>query len=126
MAGLATPYGPVTMAGDVMLALLWLGCTLTGWRMARQRRFADHRRWMVRSFALTMSIITNRFYSVLFAILLEPQLETTFHGDLMLFTSTIAALAAWLCWTLPLLAAEWWLDHTAATKRRRPLPTRRP
>ncbi|GAA3095047.1 hypothetical protein GCM10020001_008770 [Nonomuraea salmonea] len=70
--GVATPWGPVTMVSNVLLALLWLGCTLAGWRMARQRRFADHRRWMVRSFALTMSIVTNRIYGVLFGILFFP------------------------------------------------------
>lgn len=117
--GLATPFGPVTMASDVLLALLWLGCTLTGWRMARQRRFVDHRRWMVRSFALTMSIITNRLYSVLFMILLSPQLETTFHGDEKLMVATISGLGAWLGWVLPLLLAEWWLERGDAAKRRR-------
>lgn len=124
VVGVATPWGPVTMASDVLLALLWLGFTLAGWRMARQRRFADHRRWMVRSFALTMSIITNRLYSVLFLILLLPQLETTFHGDEALMGSTAASLSAWLGWVLPLLVAEWWLERGAsARRRRRPRPS---
>ncbi|WP_346111461.1 DUF2306 domain-containing protein [Nonomuraea maheshkhaliensis] len=118
VVGLATPFGPVTMASDVTLALLWLGVTVAGWRMARQRRFVDHRRWMVRSFALTMSIITNRIYSVLFVILLEPQLETTFHGDTGLMIATVSGLAAWLGWVLPLLVAEWWLERGDAAIRR--------
>lgn len=126
--GLATPFGPVTMASNVLLALLWIGCTLTGWRMARKRRFVDHRRWMVRSFALTMSIITNRLYGAVFTILLEPQLDTAFHGDPMLLGSTVSALAAWLGWVLPLLLAEWWLERGDAAKRRtraaRPAATR--
>ncbi|SEH00596.1 Predicted membrane protein [Nonomuraea solani] len=108
VAGLATPYGPVTMAGD---ALLWLSCTPAGRRMAGRRRFVDHRRWMVRNFALTMSIITNRVYGVLFAILLSPQLETTFHGDETLPAATVAGLGAWLGWILPLPFAEWWLER---------------
>ncbi|MEV4073957.1 DUF2306 domain-containing protein [Nonomuraea fuscirosea] len=118
VVGVATPYGPVTRASDVTLALLWLGVTVAGWRMARQRRFVDHRRWMVRSFALTMSIITNRLYSVLFVILLEPQLETTFHGDVELMVATVSGLATWLGWVLPLLVAEWWLERGDAAKRR--------
>ncbi|MEV4807991.1 DUF2306 domain-containing protein [Nonomuraea sp. NPDC049421] len=116
--GVATPWGPVTMVSNVLLALLWLGCTLAGWRMARQRRFVDHRRWMVRSFALTMSIVTNRIYGVLFGILLFPQLDTTFNGDETQLMQTIAALSAWLGWVLPLLVAEWWLERTDAAKRR--------
>ena len=117
-AGIFTPYGPATMASDVTLALLWLACTLTGWRMARQRRFVDHRRWMVRSFALTMSIITNRIYSALLVIGLESQVETVYHGDVALFAAAVSALASWLGWVLPLLIAEWWLERGDAAKRR--------
>jgi hypothetical protein len=115
-----TPYfGPVTAASGVVLAALWVGCTLAGWRMARRRRFVDHRRWMVRSFALTMSIITNRLWGAVFMIALSPQLDTTFHGDEALLASTVAALSAWLGWVLPLLSAEWWLERGGATGRRR-------
>ncbi|MEV4704836.1 DUF2306 domain-containing protein [Actinoplanes sp. NPDC049316] len=111
VVGFFTPFGPVTAASDVLLALLWLAITLTGWRMARRRRYADHRRWMVRSFALTASIISNRVWGVVAAVALTPQLDTTFHGDGKLLSWTVSAIAAWLGWTLPLLAAEWWLDR---------------
>ena len=47
----------------------------TGLRMARQRRLVEHRRWMIRSFALTMSIITNRVWAVIATIVLMPQLR---------------------------------------------------
>ncbi|MFI7422093.1 DUF2306 domain-containing protein [Nonomuraea sp. NPDC049684] len=119
VVSLATPFGPVTRASGVVLALLWLGCTLAGWRMARQRRFVDHRRWMIRSFALTMSIITNRLWGAVFVITLSPQLDTTFHGDQALLAATVGALSAWLGWVLPLLFAEWWLERGDAAKRRR-------
>ena len=116
--GTFTPYGPVTRASDVVLALLWMTVTVTGWRMARRRRYGEHRRWMVRSFALTASIITNRIWSVVFAIALAPQLDTTFHGDEGLMVWTIAAASAWLGWTIPLLVAEWWLERDRAPRRR--------
>lgn len=112
VVALATPFGPVARVSSVLLSLIWLGCTVAGWRMARRRRFAEHRRWMIRSFALTMSIITNRVYGVIMAVALMPELETTFHGDEALLTQTVGSLAAWLGWTLPLLAAQWWLDRT--------------
>jgi hypothetical protein len=121
VVGAFTPFGPVTRASNVLLAVLWLSCTAMGWRMARRRRFAEHRRWMIRSFALTTSIISNRIWGVLAAVTLAPQLETTFHGDEVLFTWVVSALAAWLGWTLPLLAAEWWLERDRArpaTRRR--------
>ncbi|TDC99911.1 DUF2306 domain-containing protein [Nonomuraea diastatica] len=118
VVGVATPWGPVTMVSNVLLALLWLGCTFAGWRMARQRRFVDHRRWMVRSFALTMSIITNRLHGVVLVILFTPQFDTTFGGDEAALGNTVAALSAWLGWVLPLLLAEWWLERGDAAKRR--------
>ena len=108
--GAFSPFGPVARASNVLLALVWLAVTVTGYRMARRRRYADHRRWMIRSFALTTSIITNRVWAVAAYLLLAPQLPTTFHGDEGLFASTIAGLATWLGWVGTLLVAEWWLE----------------
>lgn len=116
--GIATPWGPVTSVSNVMLALLWLGCAFAGWRMARQRRFVDHRRWMVRSFALTMSIVTNRLWGAVSVIVLSPYIDTFFQGDEQVMAQSIAALSTWLGWTLPLLLAEWWLERGDAAKRR--------
>ncbi|BCJ45390.1 hypothetical protein GCM10010168_86590 [Actinoplanes ianthinogenes] len=117
--GAFTPFGPVTRASDVLLALLWLGTTVAGWRAARRRRFGEHRRWMIRSFALTASIISNRIWGAIFAIALLPRLDTTFHGDERLLSWVVSAGAAWLGWTIPLLVAEWWLDRDRTRGRRR-------
>jgi hypothetical protein len=118
VVGAFTPFGPATRASNLLLAVLWLGCTVAGWRMARQRRFAEHRRWMIRSFALTASIITNRIWGTIAVITLSPQIDTTFHGDEVLFSWVVSAIAAWLGWTLPLLAAEWWLERDRSRSRR--------
>ncbi|WP_051728817.1 MULTISPECIES: DUF2306 domain-containing protein [Actinomycetia] len=109
--GAATPFGPVTRASDVLLAVLWLGTTWAGYRAARERRFGDHRRWMVRSFALTMSIILNRLIGPIAAIFLGPQLATTFGGSEIALGQSIAALGAWVSWTVALIAAQLWLDR---------------
>ncbi|GAA2907564.1 hypothetical protein Acy02nite_11510 [Actinoplanes cyaneus] len=122
--GAFTPYGPVTRTSDVILAVLWLGVTVTGWRAARHRRFGEHRRWMIRSFALTASIITNRIWGAVFVIGLSPQLETTFHGDEGLLSWVASGASSWLGWTVPFLIAEWWLER-GRTKGRpaiRPAP----
>ncbi|MFC6083944.1 DUF2306 domain-containing protein [Sphaerisporangium aureirubrum] len=118
VVGAGTPYGPAMAASNVMLALLWLTCTVAGYRMARQRRYVDHRRWMLRSFALTFSIITNRVWSVILFLALSPQLETTFKGDETMFTWAIASTGGWLGWTVPLLIVEWWLERGDASRRR--------
>ena len=120
LAGLAigsiSPFGPTLRASNVLLAVLWLACTTTGFRMGQRRRFAEHRRWMTRSFALTMSIITNRVWGVIFTVVLTPQLSTTFGGNETLMVQTIAGLSGWLGWVLPLLVAEWWLVERGQTE----------
>ncbi|MEV4637290.1 DUF2306 domain-containing protein [Actinoplanes sp. NPDC049548] len=125
VVGAFTPFGPVTRASNVLLALLWLGCTVTGWRRARQRRYADHRRWMIRSFALTASIISNRIWGAIAAVTLAPQLDTTFHGDPMLFAWIVSGFASWLGWTLPLLVSQWWLDRDRRPRGTAPAVPRR-
>jgi hypothetical protein len=62
---------------------------------------------MTRSITLTLSIITNRIWAVVFMLTLGPQLDTTFGGNEMLMVHAIAGLSGWLGWVLPLLAVEW-------------------
>nr|WP_141983999.1 DUF2306 domain-containing protein [Saccharothrix saharensis] len=117
--GAVSPFGPLNQAGNVLMGALWLAFTVAGFRMARQRRFVDHRRWMVRSFALTASIMSNRIWAVVAALALSPRLDTTFGGSEVALLQTISGLAAWLGWVVPLLVAEWWLERGDARKRRR-------
>lgn len=116
--GAFSPFGPVARASSVLLASLWLIFTTTGYRMARQQRYPEHRRWMIRSFALTASIITNRVWGVIAHLVLSPQLSTTFEGSEKMLSWTIAGLATWLGWVIPLLIAEWWLEGDASTRHR--------
>ncbi|HEY5846404.1 MAG TPA: DUF2306 domain-containing protein [Microlunatus sp.] len=113
--GATTPFGPVLQVSNIVMALLWLTCTVTGYVMVRRGRYAEHRRWMIRSFALTMSIILNRFVAVAAVIVLSPELDRTFAGNETWMVQSIAGITGWLSWVLALLAAEWWLE-------RRPLP----
>ena len=107
--GVLTPFGPIIRVSNVLLAILWLTCTFVGFRMARAGRYADHRRWMTRSITLTLSIITNRLWAVVFVLTLGPQLHTTFGGNEHLMVQAIAGLSGWLGWVVPLLAVEWWV-----------------
>jgi uncharacterized membrane protein len=109
--GAVSPFGPTLRVSNVLLAILWLSCTINGFRMARQHRFVEHRRWMIRSFALTMSVITNRVWTVIGIVVLLPQLHTTFDGNETMMIQTIAGLSGWLGWVMPLLFAEWWLER---------------
>lgn len=107
-----SPFGPVARASNVLLGLLWLAFTLMGYRMMLRGDYAAHRRWMIRSFALTASIITNRIWGAGAYFALAPQLDTTFGGNEQLFAWIIAGLATWLGWVLPLLVSQWWLERS--------------
>src|SRR6266536_2772870 len=112
--GSQSPFGPATRVSDVMGAILWIGCTFAGWRAVREHRFGDHRRWMVRSAALTFSIILNRLTGPIAMVILEPQIPTTFGGSEIADGQSVAAISSWLSWTLVLVLTQLWLDRRPA------------
>lgn len=65
-AGLVLAFGatagPVSTAGFGLLAVAWIYTTTKAWTSAMDRRFDAHRRWMIRSFALTFAAVTLRLY----------------------------------------------------------------
>jgi hypothetical protein len=109
--GATSTFGPIARASSLILAPLWLGCTIAGYRAARQRRFVDHRRWMIRSFVLTASTVTNRVWGVVGFVVVAPEVAATFGGDEKLMSYMIAGMTTWLGWTIPLLLSQWWLDR---------------
>jgi uncharacterized membrane protein len=101
---LGTIAGPVAAAGFSLMATVWLATTLIAWRAARRRAFAAHRRWMVRSFALSLSAVTLR------VALLAP---TFWQVEFMPFYRS----TAWLSWMVNLLLAELWLRRSERPAR---------
>ena len=85
--------GPWARLGFAALAVTWL---LTGWlayRAAKRRSFVEHRRWMVRNFALTFAAVTLRLY-----------LPAAFVADIAFERSY--PIIAWMCWVPNLVVAE--------------------
>lgn len=91
--------GPAAQAGFGLLAVLWIGFTAAAVRAAMTGRIAAHRRWMIRSYALTFAAVTLRLY-------LAPM---TAAG--MSYEAAIVILA-WLCWVPNLALAEWFLRRS--------------
>lgn len=86
--------GMIAKLGFALLALAWL---YTGWRAYRAIRtgaIGEHRRWVVRNFALTFAAVTLR--------LLLPA-----SGLSGIPFATAYPIIAWLCWIPNLLFAEW-------------------
>ena len=85
--------GVVAGTGFAMLSLATAFCVTLGWRSAVHRRFAEHRRWMLRTFVLLCSAVTLRLTAGL-ATVLEVQGEW------------FDPIAAWACWIVPLAIYE--------------------
>ncbi|WP_436497378.1 DUF2306 domain-containing protein [Actinokineospora sp. HUAS TT18] len=117
VVGATSPFGPVGRFSAVILVSLWLTTTIIGYRRARQRRFADHREWMIRSYTLTASTIVNRFWAPVLAISFEPYIDTMFDGSQTAYIYTVAGLTSWLSWVLPLIAVEGWLIHLRGRRK---------
>lgn len=118
-AGLAlaigSSAGPIASAGFGSLAVLWIATTLLGGQAAMERRFEDHRRWMIRSWALTLAAVTLRVYLPLVLAMDWPVLPWY-------------RAIAFLCWLPNLLVAEAYLRATpspaSAAGVRAPRPRR--
>lgn len=95
------PYaatGAIAATGFAALALATGWCTLQGWRLAVQRRFEDHRQWMLRSYVLLCSALVLRLIAGL----------SEFAGATWTYP-----LAAWVSWLVPLGILEMSLTLTA-------------
>jgi len=91
--------GPVAHLGFTVLALAWLTTTGVGLAAVRRGDLARHRRWMIRSFALTFAAVTLRLY-------LGTYLGLQAAGLAPVGYATAYAAIAWLSW-VPNLALAW-------------------
>jgi predicted membrane protein DUF2306 len=91
-------FFPVVVSFFV-LSVAWLVTTGVAFVRIRQRRFADHRAWMIRSYSLTFAAVTVRLAAALLIFLVR---EPVLAGNL--------ALASW---PLNLAVGEWLVRRTA-------------
>lgn len=112
--GAATPFGPILALSNVTLGALWLWFTVDGFVAARQRRFAAHRRQMLRSATLALSIITNRIWAPVVYLSFQPLRDSVFGGDEDRYMWLVAGVVGWLGWTIPLLLLQAWLRRQPA------------
>ncbi|EHB53684.1 Protein of unknown function DUF2306, membrane [Mycolicibacterium rhodesiae JS60] len=112
--GAATPFGPFLAVSNVTLACVWLWFTSTGYLLVRRRRFAEHRRQMVLSATLALSIITNRIWTPIIFISLQPLQDSVFDGNRDHYLWLVAGLGAWFGWTIPFFTVRRWLNRQPA------------
>jgi uncharacterized membrane protein len=96
--------GLVASAGFTVLGLAMLFTTWTAVRMILAGRYAEHRRWMIRSFSLIMAGVMLRVWVPIYdglaaAGIVDFSFETAYAG------------IAWLCWVPNMLLAIWLTRH---------------
>lgn len=60
LTGISLAAGRPGMPGTCTQAAAWIGCTTAAFVTARNRQIAQHRRWMVRSYAVTFTFVSSR------------------------------------------------------------------
>ncbi len=88
---------PIAALGFGTLAILWLGVTAQAIRLAMAGRIAEHRRWMIRSYALTFAAVTLRLALPFF-----------FYFGGLDYAET-SNYVGWICWIPNLIIAELYL-----------------
>jgi uncharacterized membrane protein len=89
--------GILSRMAFTMLSVLWMYFTFKAFFYAKAGNFAEHRKFMIRSFALTLSALTLRAWKFGIVWVLRPQ------------PMDVYLLVAWLGWVPNLLFAEFYL-----------------
>ena len=77
-----------------VLSVAWMVTTGMAYVAIRNRRFEQHKEWMIRSYVLTFAFVVTRLareFPSLWLLGTEEQVATTVN---------------WVCWTIPLFVAE--------------------
>jgi len=102
--------GITSRIGFVSLALLWIFFTAMALIKARQKNFKAHRKFMIRSYALTLSALTLRAWK--YAITNTAELTHT-----QISPMDVYRVVAWLGWVGNLIVAEWMIRRSGRKKR---------
>jgi hypothetical protein len=94
----------LVMVGFRTLALVWLLTAAVAFARARQRRFDQHRAWMMRSYSLTFAAATVRLAGLPMLVLTRDPV--------------VAITCTFWSWILNLMVAEWLIRRGSAVGAR--------
>jgi heme/copper-type cytochrome/quinol oxidase subunit 3 len=92
------PFGWVYASGLFGLAVAWTITTGMAYVAIRRRAIEQHREWMIRSYVVTLAFV---FFRLLVVILERLDIGEPMERYMA---------AAWMCWAVPLLITEPWLQ----------------
>ncbi len=87
--------GNTSKVAFTVLTISWLFTTYMAWKTALNKKFSEHREWMYRSYALTLSALTLRAWKWLLVLLFAPPPMDLYR------------IVAWLGFVPNLIVAEW-------------------
>ena len=111
--GLLHSWGGWLEASAALVFGVWfVACLVLAFRAIRRDDVPQHRRWMIRAFAVGIGIGTIRIWVGIFT----PIVISRNGGaeDLTLPDATTFGLAFWLAFTMHVALGEWWLRRTPA------------
>lgn len=93
--GIFANGGILSKISFVILGCLWWFSTFKAYQLARQKKFKEHKQWMWRSFALTLSAVALRMWKVIIVYLFHPNPMDVYQ------------IIAWLGWIPNILLIEY-------------------
>lgn len=99
LLGMANTMGILSKAGFSCLGIAWFSTTWLAYKQGRARKIPSHREWMIRSYALTLAVVSIR----------PLYLFGPFWG---LDVETWYVVCTWLCWVPNLIVAEAYIRST--------------
>ena len=93
--GIFANGGFLSKISFVILGCLWWFSTYKAFSLAQHKKFTEHKQWMWRSFALTLSAITLRMWKVIIVYLFQPN------------PMDIYQIIAWLGWIPNVILIEY-------------------
>jgi uncharacterized membrane protein len=92
--------GPNETAATTLFGILFLFCLVKAYRHIRRKEVAQHREWMIRTFAIGLGVATTR------------PIVGMFFAFRKLSPHEFFGVAFWLGFTITFFAAEVWIDYT--------------
>lgn len=95
----ANEHGALAKLGFSCLAISWFTATYLAYIKARRKEFPPHREWMIRSYAITLAVVSVRPM-----FMIDPPMGLTYDVWYQIVT--------WICWVPNLIVAELYIQST--------------
>jgi uncharacterized membrane protein len=110
--GVRYPWGgPIEGSAAIVFGLWFLSCLLLAFRAIRRDNVRQHRRWMIRAFAVGVGVGTIRIWVGIFTAVV---LSTSDAEEPVIPDPFTFGVAFWLALAMHVAIGEWWLRRTPA------------